>query len=677
MKKTWAVLILSVVFISYAPAVRNGFVWDDTALILRDPLIRSWRLVPEGFNHFLFTDATASDFYRPLQRLSYTIDYALVGFQPALYHATSVLWHGLAAVAFLFFAEEFLFSFGIERHQGRLIVFIAALVWAIHPVQSAAVVYVSGRADALAAGFGFLGLFLLLRASVSSGSRKLLSFLASGVAFLFSAFSKESGLIFPLIGIVFFLLKRDWRDLWKLAATAAFVGAIYFALRLGAEHQPAPQLTRSPPLLVRPIIVARAVAEYAGLIVFPLNLHMDRDVETQPSGFSDASLAHAAWRELQTLLGLVLIAVFFYWLLRARKRNPAAFACLLFALITYSPVSGIVALNANAAEHWIYLPSAFLFLAVAVELGSLAESLRVRRSTRLRQNASPARTHGGPAIALASIVTLWIIFLGVRTFLRTFDWKDQRTFLERTIAHGGDSARMLINLGGLDLSEGKLEDAAVHLHAALQKKPDQPLAIINLGALALKQNDLKHARELFTRATQMPIVDAQAHQFLAVLEHKENGKVDLMRMRLASRTGPPNWTIQKAYIQLLDEAGGTGAAINELLGCLQTQWYRAESWKLLSELEMKAGHSDQSANALAQARAYDVHLPPTRITNAMPAATPSPTPNATPGPISTMTPAATPASTEISSKGKHNSRKRSKQETPEPADTPRAGGKQE
>jgi tetratricopeptide (TPR) repeat protein len=335
------------------------------------------------------------------------------------------------------------------------------------------------------------------------------------------------------------------------------------------------------------------VAEYAGLIVFPLNLHMDRDVETQPSGFSDASLAHAAWRELQTLLGLVLITAFFYWLFRARKRSSAVFASLLFGLISYLPVSGIVALNANAAEHWIYLPSAFLFLAVAVELVSLAETLRVRRSI----------------IATASLaIGLWMIFLGVRTFLRTFDWKDQRTFLERTIAHGGDSARMLINLGALDLSEGKLEDAALHLHAALQKKPNQPLAIINLGALALKQNDFKHARELLTRATQMPVVDAQAHQFLAVLEHKENGKVDLMRMQLASRTGPPNWTIEKAYIQLLDESGGTGAAINELLRGLQTQWYRADSWKLLSELEIKAGHSDQSANALAQARAYDVHL---------------------------------------------------------------------
>jgi hypothetical protein len=108
-KKIWAALILIVVvFISYAPAMRNGFVWDDTALVLRDPLIRSWRLIPEGFNHFLFVDATASDFYRPIQRLIYTIDYAAFAFRPGPYHLTSVLWHSLAAIALLFFAEELL-----------------------------------------------------------------------------------------------------------------------------------------------------------------------------------------------------------------------------------------------------------------------------------------------------------------------------------------------------------------------------------------------------------------------------------------------------------------------------------------------------------------------------------------------------------------------------------------
>src|SRR5438067_8733869 len=157
-----------------------------------------------------------------------------------------------------------------------------------------------------------------------------------------------------------------------MAAVTALVAASYFSLRAGAEHNPAPRLSPPPPVLVRPIIVARAVAEYAGLIVFPMNLHMDRDVETQPTGFSEASLTHSAWRELQTLVGLVLIAAFFYWLGRSRKRNPAVFASLLFALITYLPVSGIVALNATAAEHWIYLPSAFLFLAIALEIWVLA-----------------------------------------------------------------------------------------------------------------------------------------------------------------------------------------------------------------------------------------------------------------------------------------------------------------
>src|SRR6266404_3732333 len=184
----------------------------------------------------------------------------------------------------------------------------------------------------------------------------------------------------------------------------------------------------------------------------------------------------------------------------------------------------------------------------------------------------------------AAVLLGWLAFLGVRTFIRTFDWKDQRTFLERTIASGGESARMLINLGGLELSEGKLQDAAVHLHAALKKKPDQPLAVINLAVVALKQNDFKTARELLTRATQMPLVDAQAHELLAVLEYKESGRINSLRFRLAARTGPSNWSIEKRYIKSIDETGATEAAIKELETCLQTEWYRAESWQMLGEL---------------------------------------------------------------------------------------------
>jgi tetratricopeptide (TPR) repeat protein len=593
-KKILAVLsILLAVAVTYAPSLRDGFVWDDTALILRDPLIRSWRLIPEGFNHFLFTDATASDFYRPIQRLTYTLDYAASAFRPGLYHLTNLIWHALAALALLVLAQELLLALGVVDRKRQLIAFLAALVWAVHPINSAAVIYVSGRADPLAAAFGFFGLYLVIRSLRSVGTKKTLLLAAALGAFLLSALSKETGLIFPALAIAFLALQKNWTDMWKTVAVAVLVSATYFGLRYAAEHHPPPVLSAPVPVLVKPIVISRAVAEYAGLVLFPWNLHMDRDVETRPTGLGEASLTAAAWRELQTLLGIVLLAALIYWMVRAYKRNLAVFVCLTFFVITYLPISGISALNATVAEHWLYLPGAFLFLAVFLEIATFLEKRSATRST---------------ITAAASLLTLWIIFLGTRTFIRTFDWKDQRTFFEHTIAHGGDSARMLINLGGLESSEGKLEDAAIHFHAALKKKPEQPFAIINLAAIALKQNDFKLARDLLERATKMEAVRAQAYELLAVLEYREHSKIDLLRLRLASRTGDPQWSIEKRYVQALDASGKRGAALGELESCLRTEWYRAETWQLFGLILSKGGLTDKAAVAFSNAHAYDVHL---------------------------------------------------------------------
>src|ERR1700760_240607 len=106
------VLIMAATLLVYWPALRNGFVWDDTALVLRDPLIRSWRLIPEGFRHFLFLDATASDFYRPIQRVSFVFDYQAYGLeQPWGWHLTSILIHAGAAVALMFVVGGLLTTF--------------------------------------------------------------------------------------------------------------------------------------------------------------------------------------------------------------------------------------------------------------------------------------------------------------------------------------------------------------------------------------------------------------------------------------------------------------------------------------------------------------------------------------------------------------------------------------
>jgi tetratricopeptide (TPR) repeat protein len=587
-----ALFLAVVVFALYAPSLRNDFVWDDTALILRDPLIRSWQLVPEAFQHFLFTDATPSDFYRPVQRLTYLLDYAAYIFQPAGYHITSILWHIGATLALLLLGGELLELFGVEERKRRRIAFLAALAWAIHPVQTAAVAYISGRADPLAAAFGFLGLYCAIRALRAEASRRYLLLFAAGALFLLSALSKETGLVFFLLWCATLVLKKNWKEFRPAAVLIVFVAAIYLSLRLPAEHVPVPAFRAPAPLLVRPIVVARAFAEYTGLILFPLNLHMDRDVESHPEGMTEPSIRQTSTRELQTILGMLLIAAAIYWIWRSRKQDPAIFACLVFAVITYLPVSGLAPLNATIAEHWLYLPSAFLFLAAGLAI------------SRLRI----------PTVALASILFLWLIFLGARTCIRTFDWKDQRTFLNRTIAAGGDSSRMLINLASQELHDAQLDAAKKHLELALLKEPNQPLAIINLAVVAIRQDAFVIAHKLLDRAKELPLVDAQAHELLALLAFKEHDRVDLMRFRLASRTGPPNWRIERRYIEVLDQSGATSNAINELRAVLRTQWYRAESWQLLSELLAKIGRTQEAAVAKEQAWNYDVHLdahPPT------------------------------------------------------------------
>ena len=594
MKKFLPPLVLALlVFGVYAPTTRNGFVWDDNALILRDPLIRSWRLIPEGFQHFLFTDAAASDFYRPIQRLTYTLDYATFGFRPAPYHIASIAWHLAAAIALFFFASELLRTVALGERARRLVPLVAAIAWAIHPVQSSAVAYASGRADSLAAAFGFAGLWLGLRGLRATGAKLWIFAVAAGVSLLLSALSKELGLIYLVLWLALLVAQKSWKAARPAGVAIAFVLVDYFSLRTPAEHiapPPGPATTA----LVRPILVARAFAEYTGLILFPLNLHMERDVETRSIGFSDASLSAAAWRELQTLAGIILMAAFIYWLIREKKRDHVVFLLLLLTVISYLPVSGIFSLNATIAEHWLYLPTAFLFLAAAL------------RIARQLQPAPVERRFLRPVVL--SALTAWFLFLGGRTFVRTFDWKDQRTFLDRTMANGGHSARMLINLAGLEMSEGRLDDAKKHLQEALRKEPNQPLGVVNLAAVAIKQQDFPLAHEMLKRAKEMPLVEAQAWELLTVLENKETGHANILRMRLAAHTGPANWSIEKRYIKVLDEAGATSAAINELRGCLAQQWYRADSWQLLGELLAKTGHASDAAGALAQAHAYDVRL---------------------------------------------------------------------
>ena len=575
-------VIIAATFLVYWPAQRNEFVWDDTALVQRDPLIRSWRLIPEGFRHFLFLDATASNFYRPLQRLTFTGDYALHDRNARGWHLTSIYVHLAAAVALFFLAEKLL-----APTVGRGWACAIALLWVVHPLHTSAVTYISGRADPLQAFFGFSALTLALH-SLDGGKGARFATLFATLCFLGAMLSKEAGIVALLIWFILLAWRRSPRAVWfKWLALSAAVLAAYAGLRFTAESRPPPR-EEPTPFAARPILAARAVAEYAGLIFAPVNLRMERDVSSGV-GLPQERVANAQQREWQTLLGLGLIAGLVFWWRWARRGVPVAAVSLLAALVAYLPVSNLFSLNATVAEHWLYVPLAFLLIAGALSLREIAAHSRALIA------------------ALGIFATAWAVWLGVRTWQRQPDWKDQRTFLTRTIAAGGDSARMRVNLAQLESAEGRDDLALDQFREALMRDPGQPFAQLGAAAVLMRLQKFEAAASLLEKAAKHPAVAAEASYLQTRLQAATTGVDDPKPLREVALQATNYWPGWRRYFAALERVDRRTEAVRQLRAFLETQPFRAESWAMLGDLLAKEHDYPQAIAAFTEATKLDVH----------------------------------------------------------------------
>ncbi len=600
-------------FVAYWPAMRNSFVWDDTALILRDPLIRSWRLAPEAFREFLFLDATASKFYRPLQRLTFTADYALWGIaraedaptakktgapdtgdsadiaaiqrapQPG-WHFTSVLMHALAALALFRLLRIWL------GENGGPCTLAGALTWALHPLHTSAVTYVSGRADSLAAIFIFLGLSLVAKAHAKGayvpGDRPAArALILATLCALCALLSKESGGALLMLWLVWIVFRagRDARGWLALAAAAAISCGSYLALRTTASSTPPPSSGDGAPWQVQPILVARALAEYASIFAAPHSLHMERDVSTNPVGDHAANLANGRLREAQTIAGFLLAAALIWWWLRSRKSAPDAALALACAFVTWLPISNVFRLNATVAEHWIHVPSAFLIAAILFTVRPLA----AKRPEVFR--------------ALSTAAALWIAFLAVQTWRQHGYWHDQRTFVTETAQRAGRGARMLSNLGQLAMQDGKPDEALALFREALAKEPKLAIAHFNIATVALLQKDYDTALAELEIAEKSPLFGPDALVLRARIEQARTGKPRLDLLGNAASSAGRMWSISRQYPLALIANKQTSKAYEDVLRQLTGHPYRAEAWRFLGDIAVQLSSPRDAARAYAEA----------------------------------------------------------------------------
>ncbi len=478
-------LIALLAALAWVNALDNAPVWDDRIYILDNVAVRDAR-----WGEIL--GRPTGDYYRPVVFASFAI---AGGGDPARFPAqiaANIAIHILCAWLFL----AALLAFGATRGAALA----AALVFALHPVQTEAVTYVSGRTDLLAALFSFAALLLHALARGWTGRAPRPALVAGAVAcYALAIGSKESSLLLP--GALFagdlLFSRRTGRGAPKDAAALlarmlpyALVLAGYGAWRahLGGGTVSIPD----PETMGRTLPAAlSAVGEYARLSLFPVNLHLERFV----SASVPPLIAGAAF------LAAALLAL-------ARGAGATRF-WILWAAIAYLPAANLIPVYPGLTSGTIFAPEHFLYLPLTGILAACAPAIA---------RDVPRR------VAIPLLVGVLACF-SLLVHDRNRDWRDEETLFRHTLHFTPGSARVRLNLGNLLLARGDARSAEAQYAEGARRQPEDVGLLLNLGIARMRLGHLGDAEKALRRATEIAPGDARAWATLGAL-HGNAGRPD-------------------------------------------------------------------------------------------------------------------------------------------------------
>jgi protein O-mannosyl-transferase len=589
-------LLILFCFAVHGPVLHGRFIWDDQTLIVRNPLIKSPLLLVENFRHFLFADGLSSH-YRPIQSISFLLDYFLWKNNTLGFHLTNVLLHLGSAILLYFLLRRLLprlrspSSWRPRESFQTATALLIALVWVVHPVHSAAVDYISGRADSLAFLFATGGWLLFLRGSESPrrSTRCILYFVAA-ISGELALLSREIALIWFVLfaGYLGFLARTLTRQ-QRLRALLCCLGlaGVYLSLRQLPELRSGPMPHSSWSLDTRVMLMLRAMGDYARLMFWPANLHMERTV------FGNGCSANAGELNALAFGGAALLVAFGCGCWRPGRGRALRILGATWFLLAILPVSNLVELNATVAEHWLYLPSVGFLLFLA---GCVAE-LNDR--------------HQRFAVVF---VCAGIFAASGRGFVRSGDWADPETFYRRTLAAGGNSIRLRTNLVQILFQRGDRELAKTEYRTMLAETPDYPAARAGLAQILAAEGKTSEAESLLKTGTEAssksnniyPRTWALALN-LARLQHSSgDSAAALETLRCNASEGAPAWEVIDFEAELLEDRNGPRAALPGLERFVRLHWWHHDALLALGRLYGETGEIDRSVELLRRASQVDV-----------------------------------------------------------------------
>jgi tetratricopeptide (TPR) repeat protein len=439
-------LLVGTVVVFYLNSFGGVFQFDDYNVIVDNGGVHTWAAWLAGLPRGI----------RPLLKFTYTWNWTsglgLFGF-----HLVNMTLHAANAV-FLFLLASRVCGPSASRFSALL----PALLFAVHPVQTEAVTYISGRSVSLMAFF-YLGSLLAYLRGRERGSRLLL-YLASPVLFLLAAASKEVALTLPVALVLCEAVRRErsgWRDTFR--AQAVHWGILAALAVLFLAHAGYGRLLEAcfdiRGAAANLLTQVHGIGYLLSRLAMPWALNIDPDLPVF-SGGSPVLLPEA----------LLLAALLAVGIVGLKNRSVAGFGILWFFLHLLPTNSFIPRLDV-ANDRQLYLASWGLFMAGAAEADLLRGKWRARSVT--------------------AVATVLVLALGALTVSRNRVYRSEVALWEDTARKSPRKARAWNNLGYAFQQAGRLSNAEAAYLRALEIDPGYALASGNLRGLKSRSGPVR------------------------------------------------------------------------------------------------------------------------------------------------------------------------------------------
>ena len=453
----------------YLNALHNPFIYDDYHMVVDNPSLPH----PFDLRRLFLYQVT-----RPVVNFSYAIDRAIWGPGPFGFHVTNVLLH-VVNVALLFLLARRLAGDRLRRKPTTApgpdtVAFIAAALFAVHPMMTEAVGYISGRTEVLCATF-FLAAFLYAREWMISGRRE---WWILGIAcWVASIGTKEIGAVFPFVLLAYDRMLADGtpgdrrRRLLKLHLPLITVTVIAMVVRLGVvmlvEHPGTATIHWSYAL-----VELEVVWRYLLLFMMPGSQSIFHQV---------APIQHIY--QPRALFAIAVLAVLGLCIWRERRAvGMVSFGITWFLLLLVpSAVLVMLDLGEPMVEHRVYLASCGLFLAAGAALGRLWPVFVT----------PPARRR---ALVLAAV---GLTALCGATLVRNAVWARPVTLWMEAVQRAPDHWRARLMLGEALQNEGRCSEAVAQYRTAIALRPREQFGYMKIGVCLAEMGRLDEASAAF------------------------------------------------------------------------------------------------------------------------------------------------------------------------------------